>query len=214
MLNTNYRIPTQTFPQQKITFRGEEKKTGKNIYPAAASLVVSGSGQMLNGEYAKGITILAASSGLGLTLNTLSDSITNTLKSLKADPKATLTKLQQSTLTKKSIGIYLALAASMGLAIYSAVDAYRFKGEDKNNARNAVPSAISYFIPGAGQVLNGEIKKGLAMAASAIALAAGQIKALYTGKPKLGGVFGAATTGLYIYSAIDAYRGPKNKPQK
>jgi hypothetical protein len=71
-----------------------------------------------------------------------------------------------------------------------------------------VPAVCSLFIPGVGQLINGEGDKALGVFAVAVVTGA----AFFTGLPLIGAVFGLAHAATHVYAVGDAYiQGRKKK---
>jgi hypothetical protein len=71
-----------------------------------------------------------------------------------------------------------------------------------------VPAVCSFFIPGVGQLINGESDKALGVFAVAVVTGA----AFLAGLPLIGGLFGLAHAATHLYAVGDAYiQGRKKK---
>lgn len=95
-----------------------------------------------------------------------------------------------------------------------------FKGAVKDkiqeNSDNQGLAVASFMVPGAGQIVKGETKKGITHFLSATALASAWILSKKSNNhfiKSCTGVFGHLTTGVCLFSAFDAYTS-KNKVNK
>jgi hypothetical protein len=64
-----------------------------------------------------------------------------------------------------------------------------------------VPAACSFFIPGVGQLINGESDKALGVFVVAVATGA----AFLGGLPLIGGIAGLVHLATHVYAVGDAY---------
>ncbi len=64
-----------------------------------------------------------------------------------------------------------------------------------------VPAVCSFFIPGVGQLVNGETDKALGVFVVAVATGA----AFLTGLPIIGGILGLVHLGTHVYAVGDAF---------
>ena len=64
-----------------------------------------------------------------------------------------------------------------------------------------VPAACSFFVPGVGQLINGETDKAIGVFAVAVVTGA----AFVVGLPLIGGLFGLVHIATHVYAVGDAY---------
>jgi len=64
-----------------------------------------------------------------------------------------------------------------------------------------VPAACSFFVPGVGQLINGETDKAVGVFAVAVVTGA----AFWAGLPLIGGILGLAHIATHVYAVGDAY---------
>jgi hypothetical protein len=72
-------------------------------------------------------------------------------------------------------------------------------------ARGLVPAVASGFVPGLGQLINGEGTKALGVFVVAFVTGAGLLSGLLTGIPLIGPLIGLAATLTWLYAVIDGY---------
>jgi len=77
-------------------------------------------------------------------------------------------------------------------------------GESGNGV---VPAVASFFIPGVGQLINGETDKALGVFVVSVATAA----AFLGGLPLIGGILGLCHAATHVYAVGDAYIQGKKK---
>lgn len=77
-------------------------------------------------------------------------------------------------------------------------------GSDGNGV---VPAVASFFVPGVGQLINGESDKAIGVFVVSVATAA----AFLGGLPLIGGLLGIVHLGTHIYAVGDAYIQGKKK---
>ncbi|MBV8755744.1 MAG: hypothetical protein JO257_00625 [Deltaproteobacteria bacterium] len=70
-----------------------------------------------------------------------------------------------------------------------------------------VPAVASFFVPGVGQLINGETDKAIGVFVVSVATAA----AFLGGLPLIGGILGIVHAGTHIYAVGDAYIQGKKK---
>ncbi len=70
-----------------------------------------------------------------------------------------------------------------------------------------VPAVGSFFIPGLGQLINGETDKAIGVFAVAVVAGAGFL----VGLPLVGGIFGLVHLATHVYAVGDAYLQGKKK---
>jgi hypothetical protein len=70
-----------------------------------------------------------------------------------------------------------------------------------------VPAVASFFIPGVGQLINGETDKAIGVFVVSVATAA----AFLGGLPLIGGILGICHAATHIYAVGDAYIQGKKK---
>jgi hypothetical protein len=75
------------------------------------------------------------------------------------------------------------------------------KSSGSGGGSGVVPAVCSFFIPGVGQLINGESDKALGVFAVAVVTGA----AFLTGLPLIGAVFGLAHAATHVYAVGDAY---------
>lgn len=68
-------------------------------------------------------------------------------------------------------------------------------------ADGLIPAVASGFIPGIGQLLNGEVDKAIGVGVVAIVAGA----SWWAGIPLIGGIAGLAYTATWIYGVADGY---------
>lgn len=78
-------------------------------------------------------------------------------------------------------------------------------GERSGNG--VVPAVASFFIPGVGQLINGETDKALGVFVVSVATAA----AFLGGLPLIGGILGLCHAATHVYAVGDAYIQGKKK---
>ncbi|HEY1553823.1 MAG TPA: hypothetical protein VGF94_03260 [Kofleriaceae bacterium] len=82
------------------------------------------------------------------------------------------------------------------------------KQSGNGGGSGVAPAVCSFFIPGVGQLINGEGDKALGVFAVAVVTGA----AFLTGLPLIGAVFGLAHVATHVYAVGDAYiQGRKKK---
>ena len=82
------------------------------------------------------------------------------------------------------------------------------KSSGSGGGSGVVPAVCSFFIPGVGQLINGESDKAIGVFVVSVATGA----AFLAGLPILGAVFGLAHAATHIYAVGDAYiQGRKKK---
>lgn len=121
--------------REQISFQGAKTSSKKQkqikTAPAVASAFLPGIGQMINGEWGKGLSLLAGFAGTKvLAYKSAMDSFLN--GSLMFHKKSLQPKTVASTLKKVRgpVGSLIAMAAFIGLVVYSVSDAV--KGANKN----------------------------------------------------------------------------------
>ncbi len=77
-------------------------------------------------------------------------------------------------------------------------------GSDGNGV---VPAVASFFVPGVGQLINGESDKALGVFVVSVVTGAGFL----LGLPLIGGIFGLTHLATHIYAVGDAYIQGKKK---
>ncbi|MBW2731808.1 MAG: hypothetical protein JRH20_05400 [Deltaproteobacteria bacterium] len=77
----------------------------------------------------------------------------------------------------------------------------------QSKAKGVVPAVASGFVPGLGQLLNGESDKAIGV--FGVSLVAGL--GLWSAIPILGGVAGLVAGGTWLYGVVDGYRGARRK---
>jgi len=70
-----------------------------------------------------------------------------------------------------------------------------------------VPAVASFFVPGVGQLINGETDKALGVFVVSVATAA----AFLGGLPIIGGILGLCHAAAHVYAVGDAYIQGKKK---
>ncbi|MFT3692416.1 MAG: hypothetical protein QM831_04695 [Kofleriaceae bacterium] len=75
------------------------------------------------------------------------------------------------------------------------------KSSSNGGGSGIVPAACSFFIPGVGQLINGETDKAIGVFAVAAITGA----AFLGGLPILGGVLGLVHLATHVYAVGDAY---------
>ncbi|MEW5822405.1 MAG: hypothetical protein AB1782_19580 [Cyanobacteriota bacterium] len=210
MIESIHTLPPATFTKKRnLSFSGQNKTEKKNYYPAISSLFIPGSGQMLNGESSKGIKIFASALGLEYMANKLLKSCHISSILDKADPKILL-KTEKLALKSKSLAGFTALAGFIGLTLYSVINAFKYNDKDSKNPRNTGESIASYILPGIGQMLNGQVLKGLGLFTGSMATALIAAKFALTGNIIAARKAFFATGVISLYSAVDAYKTPKS----
>ena len=82
------------------------------------------------------------------------------------------------------------------------------KSSGGGGGSGVVPAVASFFIPGVGQLINGESDKALGVFVVSVATGA----AFLIGLPLVGGLFGLAHAATHLYAVGDAYiQGRKKK---
>ena len=76
-----------------------------------------------------------------------------------------------------------------------------------NGGHGVVPAVASFFVPGVGQLINGESDKAIGVFVVSVATAA----AFLGGLPIVGGLLGIVHLGTHIYAVGDAYIQGKKK---
>lgn len=146
--------------------------------PAISSYVIPGSGQFLKGETGKGVRHLATDVGLigafGFALKHIATNIIQQVNQKAALPegleKIVKEPFKHFKLPKVAVGV--AVASGLGLSvnhIRSSIDAYKPQktqkyqisccGQDKPKY-HSLPAIASFLLPGAGQLMKDENKKG------------------------------------------------------
>jgi hypothetical protein len=77
--------------------------------------------------------------------------------------------------------------------------------EKRSSASGLVPAVASGFVPGLGQLMNGEGDKALGVFAIAFVCGAGIMSGLLGGIPIIGGLAGMIATLTWIYAVLDGY---------
>jgi len=167
--------------------------------------------EMMNGEVKKGLGILGAHATLTAIVSTLGNQIFKIAKTAKLSPKSIITQAQRTAMNVRGAGMLAAVTTTIGLAIYSAINAYKHSADDKTSGRNTLKSIASYIVPGSGQLMNGEIKKGLGLLAGAASLMALNIANGLKANISATKAGALAVTALSLYSAVDAYRHNKSE---
>ena len=72
-------------------------------------------------------------------------------------------------------------------------------------AGGVLPCALSFLIPGLGQLLNGQLMKALIVFGSFTAAAT--LAAVFQGVPLVAGVFGLVGLAIWVAGWVDAYNG-------
>jgi hypothetical protein len=75
------------------------------------------------------------------------------------------------------------------------------------SGNGVVPAAASFFIPGVGQLINGETDKAIGVFVVAVATGA----AFLGGLPLIGGILGLCHAATHVYAVGDAYIQGKKK---
>jgi hypothetical protein len=70
-----------------------------------------------------------------------------------------------------------------------------------------VPAVASFFVPGVGQLINGESDKAIGVFVVSVATAA----AFLGGLPLIGGILGLCHAATHVYAVGDAYIQGKKK---
>ena len=78
---------------------------------------------------------------------------------------------------------------------------------DGGSGSGVVPAVASFFVPGVGQLINGESDKAIGVFVVSVATAA----AFLGGLPIIGGLLGIVHAGTHIYAVGDAYIQGKKK---
>ena len=78
---------------------------------------------------------------------------------------------------------------------------------ESGGGSGVVPAVASFFIPGVGQLINGESDKAIGVFVVSVATAA----AFLGGLPLIGGILGLVHAGTHIYAVGDAYIQGKKK---
>ena len=78
---------------------------------------------------------------------------------------------------------------------------------DGGSGSGVVPAVASFFVPGVGQLINGETDKAIGVFVVSVATAA----AFLGGLPLIGGILGIVHAGTHIYAVGDAYIQGKKK---
>jgi hypothetical protein len=78
---------------------------------------------------------------------------------------------------------------------------------DGGGGSGVVPAVASFFIPGVGQLINGESDKAIGVFVVSVATAA----AFLGGLPLIGGILGLVHVGTHVYAVGDAYIQGKKK---
>ena len=73
----------------------------------------------------------------------------------------------------------------------------------RSNGGGIVPAACSWFIPGLGQLVNGDSSKAIGV------FAVCGIAALATQLPLIGGIAAVVAGGTWIYGIANAYTGKR-----
>ena len=76
-----------------------------------------------------------------------------------------------------------------------------------NSGNGVVPAVASFFIPGVGQLINGESDKAIGVFVVSVATAA----AFLGGLPLIGGILGLCHAATHVYAVGDAYIQGKKK---
>lgn len=76
-----------------------------------------------------------------------------------------------------------------------------------SKAKGLVPAVASGFVPGLGQLINGETEKAIGV--FGVSLIAGL--GLWTAIPIVGGVAGIIAGGTWVYGVVDGYIGARKK---
>jgi TM2 domain-containing membrane protein YozV len=71
----------------------------------------------------------------------------------------------------------------------------------RGGGSGVVPAVCSAFLPGLGQLVNGEVDKGVGVLAVGLIAGAGFVGAL----PLIGWLAGAVYTATWVYGVADAY---------
>lgn len=74
-----------------------------------------------------------------------------------------------------------------------------------------VPAVASGFVPGLGQLLNGEGEKALGVFVVAFVCGAGLMSGLLGGIPIIGGLAGLVGVVTWIYAVLDGYLTGRKK---
>ncbi|HKE17326.1 MAG TPA: hypothetical protein VKB80_20770 [Kofleriaceae bacterium] len=77
--------------------------------------------------------------------------------------------------------------------------------EKRSSASGLVPAVASGFVPGLGQLLNGEGQKAFTVFLVAFVCGAGVMGGLLGGIPIIGGLAGIVATITWIYAVLDGY---------
>ncbi|HWM85624.1 MAG TPA: hypothetical protein VNO33_07295, partial [Kofleriaceae bacterium] len=77
--------------------------------------------------------------------------------------------------------------------------------EKRSAASGLVPAVASGFVPGLGQLINGEGSKALSVFVVAFVCGAGLMGGLLGGIPLIGGLAGLIATVTWIYAIADGY---------
>ena len=80
-------------------------------------------------------------------------------------------------------------------------------GSSATSGSGVVPAVCSFFIPGVGQLINGETDKAIGVFAVAAIAGAGFL----VGLPIVGGIFGLVHLVTHVYAVGDAYLQAKKK---
>ena len=91
--------------------------------------------------------------------------------------------------------------------IYAAHDAYKYNGKGlENSEENTLSGTLNCFIPGAGQLCNGKVAKGLGFMAVGIPTSLMSMKAALTGNKGAKLLFGISSAIISRFAVPDAYR--------
>ena len=83
--------------------------------------------------------------------------------------------------------------------------------EKRSSGGGLVPAVASGFVPGLGQLLNGEGEKALGVFAIAFVCGAGIMSGVLGGIPIIGGLAGMVATLTWIYAVLDGYLTGRKK---
>jgi TM2 domain-containing membrane protein YozV len=79
--------------------------------------------------------------------------------------------------------------------------------QEQSKTKGVVPAVASAFIPGLGQVINGQAEKGIGVFVVSTVAGLGLIKAL----PLIGPVAAVVAGGTWVYGIVDGYITARRK---
>lgn len=200
MVSTSQICSTPINNLQKVSFTSKQPSSNRKVYPGVASVLLPGSGQMMNGEFKKGLGLF----GIYVALKTAGMKLGKEVRTVATSSKVLMPKGQRCALGLSYVAMGL---VSIGFAAYSGLNAYKHSADDKSTGQNVFKSIASFFIPGSGQMMNGQVVKGLGLLAGASGLLLANIKNIGNAHALVIGCF--ASTALSLISAVDAYRHNK-----